>query len=439
MHGNEARLKLLQWFQTGLLSISPENLFARAIDNKEDVLFIEKNLVKKKQSVHVLSVGKAALPMARAAFHSLKGFRASGLIITNNSCGLTEVAGVQVLEAGHPIPDQRSKFAGNAVKNFIEMVPEDEILMVLLSGGTSALLSAPLNGLEMDDLVSMTHWLLGSGLDIKDQNTVRKHLSASAGGRFCRVRRRGRTIVLAISDVIGDDFATIGSGPFSADPTSSLDAHRIVVQSSRKDKFPERCLRFLESSINNLEPDLKPGSPIFDFVECHVLARNLNVIESIAQIARDEGNKTFLISNPIQGEAARVGERLAALASSVNRPCVWVLGGETTVTLDGEFGLGGRNQELALAAARYLDGKAEVSVFAAGTDGRDGPTDATGAFVNERTWSGIQSVGRNPEEDLASHNSYHALEAVSSLIKLGSTGTNVMDVAILVSGPIGLN
>ena len=439
MHEHEARLKLLQWFQKGILSINPENLFSSAIDNKEDVLLIENNLVKKKQSVHVLSVGKAALPMARAAFDSLNGFRASGLIITNNSCGLTEIAGVQVLEAGHPIPDERSKIAGKSVKEFIAMVPEDETLMVLLSGGTSSLLSTPLNGLEMDDLVEMTNWLLGSGLDIRDQNTVRKHLSASAGGRFCRLRSRGRTIVLAISDVIGDDISTIGSGPFSADLTSCLDALKIVTQSSMKDKFPERCLRFLESSINNFEPDLKLGSPIFDLVECHIVARNLNVLQSIAQTARAEGNKTFLISNPIQGEAARVGERLAALASAANMPCVWVLGGETTVTLDGEYGLGGRSQELALSAARYLDGKAEVSVFAAGTDGKDGPTDATGAFVNERTWGGIQSIGRNPEEDLASHDSYYALEAVNSLIKLGSTGTNVMDVVILASGPIGLN
>lgn len=436
MKTNKTRSQLLRWFQKGLVAINAESILSKALINTGDTLLVSGNEVRTRRSVYVLSIGKAALPMVQAAFSILGEFKAEGLIVTSNAGEKDSFGGSRVIEAGHPVPDERSDAASEAVHKFLSLVPEDCLLLVLLSGGTSALLSSPLEGLGLGDLIEATNWLLGSGLDIHDQNTVRKHLSKSTGGRLCQARGKGETVVLAISDVIGDSPSIIGSGPFSPDLTSVRDAYRIVSASDVKRKFPERCLRFLESTLEVSDENRRPGSCFFDSVQFEVIARNRDVLEAIAKEARREGKMVLVAQTPLRGESMEAGKRLAALGRGVNKPCVWVFGGETTVTLDKSSGSGGRNQELALAASRYLNGGSESYLLAAGTDGVDGPTDATGAIVNEKTWEAIRSVGRDPEVDLVGHNSYYALSSVDSLIKIGPTGTNAMDVVILAFGSV---
>jgi hydroxypyruvate reductase len=327
---------------------------------------------------------------------------------------------------------------------------------VLLSGGTTSLIGAPESGITPAELTAIYSLLLGSGLDITAMNRVRKRFSRWGGGKLARALAPAQVRVYLVSDVIGDDLASIGSGPCVPDPTTAGEVHSLLEESSLWNRIPEsarQAILAVESGKAAETP--KPGDQAFARVTLELVASNRLALEAAAKRAAELGLVPSIVDTPLAGEASAAGASVAAsLLNNCGRPrfpqptrggdatgdagrlcMIW--GGETTVTLGpNSNGLGGRCQEIALTAARLLEGApVGTALLAAGTDGRDGPTDAAGAIVDGSTWWEVMNRGRNPARDLEAHNAYPALDAAGALLKPGLTGTNVMDVVIGVCPP----
>ncbi|HWH52521.1 MAG TPA: DUF4147 domain-containing protein, partial [Gemmatimonadaceae bacterium] len=328
----------------------------------------------------------------------------------------------------------------------------NDVAVVLVSGGASSLIAAPLRGMSEADLSLLFELLLGSGLDIGAVNAVRKRFSRWAAGRLALALAPAATYCLAMSDVAGDDLSVIGSGPCVADATTVRDVLEILESSSLLQRLPQSYRDYLTGVAQRTIPDTpKSSHPAFAHVTARVIGNNRLAVEGAAARARDRALDVHVVDEPLSGEAARAGEAIAQQLISLStdgrgkpgtRCVIW--GGETTVTLGGASSGGratggGRCQELALAASRVLaDARGEhrstngasVQLLAAGTDGRDGATDSAGAIVDETTWNAIASAGRDPAQALAAHESHGALRAAGALIGRRDTGTNVNDVVI---------
>jgi glycerate 2-kinase len=389
----------------------------------------------------VLALGKAAVPMVEAALESL-GSRsdnlAGGLVISPGDAAPAHPL-LRHLPGDHPEPGVRSFAAADALATVAARVrPQDEA-WVLLSGGTTSLIGAPEAGLSTDDLTRLYSLLLGSGLDITAMNRIRKRFSRWGGGKLARALAPARVRVFLVSDVIGDDLASIGSGPCVPDPTSASDIRRLLQNAGLWHSVPTSARELVESMETGRTAETpKPGDQAFARVTLELVVSNRLALEAAAKRAAELGLATDVVETPIAGEASAVGASVAAkllyncARHSIPQPSCIIWGGETTVTLGpGPSGLGGRSQELALAAARVLEGAPKgTALLAAGTDGRDGPTDAAGAIVDGQTWPAIARASRDPARDLAAHDAYHALDAAGALLRPGLTGTNVMDVVI---------
>ena len=292
------------------------------------------------------------------------------------------------------------------------------------------------------DLTRLYALLLGSGLDITAMNRIRKRFSRWGAGRLALALAPARVRVYVVSDVIGDDFASIGSGPCVADPATASEVRALLVEAGLWSRIPDAPRRQVQAAeAGTMAETPKPGDQAFARVTLELIASNGLALEAAAKRAAELGLAPVVADAPLAGEAAVAGASVAAtLLQDYSGPDIpqpdrrrcFIWGGETTVTLgETSTGLGGRCQELALAAARALDGApAGIALLAAGTDGRDGPTDAAGAIVDGTTWRAIRNAGRDPARDLAAHDAYHALGAAGVLLRPGLTGTNVMDVVI---------
>ena len=343
----------------------------------------------------------------------------------------------------HPEPGPGSFAAADALAVVAAQVtPADEV-WVLLSGGTTSLIGAPEPGISADDLTRLYSLLLGSGLDITAMNRIRKRFSRWGGGKLARALAPARVRVYIVSDVIGDDLASIGSGPLVPDPTTAAEVRDLLQRADLWSRLPESARGLVASAEAGKTAETpKPGDQAFASVTLELIVSNRLALEAAARRAAELGLAAELVETPIAGEASATGASVAAkllyncAQKSEPQPSCAIWGGETTVTLgQGPTGLGGRSQELALAAARVLEGAPEgTALLAAGTDGRDGPTDAAGAIVDGSTWSAIMRSGRDPTRDLATHDAYHALDAAGVLLRPGLTGTNVMDIVIGVCG-----
>lgn len=389
--------------------------------------------------LHVLAIGKAALPMIVPVADAARSEWARGLAVTPRSPEAREAPllhrDLRVVEASHPIPDATSAAAGRAVREFTRSVPEEALLLVLLSGGASSLLAEPLPGLSVEDGTAATGWLLASGLDIAAQNAVRKHLLAAGGGRLAAERPRGPTTVLAISDVLDDDWSVIGSGPFAPDPSTFASALAELAKTTVAGTFPKRARQFLEAGVRGEHPESpKPGASCFGEVRSHLIARNRDAVRAVLAACRTEGVHSVGLVRPFRGEARELGRRFAGLGNALaeaRAPIVVCAGGESTVTLGENSGRGGRNQELALAAALELDGHPRVALLAAGSDGVDGPTDAAGAVCDGGTCSAAREAGRDPSSHLRNHDAYELFRSAGGLLQTGATGTNVADLILV--------
>jgi glycerate 2-kinase len=393
--------------------------------------------------------------MASAAVQLLAGRNqapAGGLLVVPEPSASPHPA-LAVAVGDHPQPGPASFAAAEQLGQAVARVQAGDEVWVLLSGGTTSLIGAPIGGIAPTDLRELYRLLLGSGLDIAAMNRIRKRFARWAGGRLAAGLSRAHVKNFTISDVIGDDLGAIGSGPCVPDASSAADVRALLVTAGLWMKIPSPLREHLENVERGTAAETpKPGDSAFRTTEIHLVASNRLALEAVCDRAQALEMEARLVDDAMAGEAADVGRRLASdllgydgtelsgtQGKPANKHAVLVWGGETTVTLGPDPGLGGRSQELALAAGAVLatrrraDGRA-VTLLAAGTDGRDGPTDAAGGFADAAVWGAIRAAGRNPEQDLLRHESNAALKAGAALFETGMTGTNVMD---LVLGLVG--
>ncbi|HEY2739727.1 MAG TPA: DUF4147 domain-containing protein [Thermoanaerobaculia bacterium] len=402
---------------------------------------LQRRLAGRLHAESVLALGKAAAGLARGVRGIFSGSPRQLLIRPHSSPGLLDPGWEQV-SGGHPLPDRQSAAAGARLHDWLAQIEPGHTLLALISGGASSCVELPAAGLTMDDLAAAHKALLGSGLPIGRVNAVRKHLSALKGGGALRLVR-GKVVALLLSDVPGDDPSTIASGPFAADPTTYAEALEAVesLSTAHRGSGLDAVRRHLAAGARGELPEtLKPGDPALERVDTALIG---SVKNAVAAVSGEAWRKWLRAEEgALDGEAAETGRRLVARGRSMTGDrVVLVWGGETTVTLGLRSGRGGRNTELALAAADALrDGApagAQELVLALATDGEDGPTRKAGALVDGATWEAVRKAGLDPAEALARHDSLTALAAVQgALLETGPTGTNVGDLAIYLRLPV---
>jgi hydroxypyruvate reductase len=377
--------------------------------------------------VLVVGGGKASAGMA-AAVESLLGARVADGVVVVPGGVRARLRRIRLEEARHPIPDGRGVAGARAIARMARGAGERDLVIAVISGGASALLPLPVSGVSLREKQRITQDLLRAGAAIQEMNTVRKHLSGIKGGHLAALAHPASVLALILSDVIGDDLHVIGSGPAVADPTTVEDARAVLAR--RGVSIPRGVLRETP----------KPGDARLMRAANVIVGSNRMAIGAAAAKARELGYRTRVLSTEVRGEAREVAAEHAAIVRRMlarrrrgeTAMCL-LSGGETTVTVRGS-GRGGRNLEYVLAAAIAIEGARGVTVFSGGTDGIDGPTDAAGAIADERTLVRAARAGVDPEALLANNDSYTFFEAVDGLVKTGPTGTNVMDVRVMLVG-----
>ncbi len=368
--------------------------------------------------VFVAAAGKAAASMALAVEKHFPS-AVEGIAITRYGHGLP-TRHIRVVEAGHPVPDEAGEYAARTILEETKRFGKDDLLLALLSGGASSLLSLPAPGVTMAQVKDLTGRLLKSGADIREMNTVRKHLSAIAGGRLAAASR-APVHALIISDVVGDDPTHIGSGPCAPDPTTVEDARSVLAKYGLQFTGP-----FSETP--------KPGDEAFARVENRVIATAMRSLEAAAAVFRRNGITPKILGDTITGEASEVGREMAQLALGTRGPVALISGGECTVTISGDGGRGGRCSEFLLALAIALNGAPNVWAIAADTDGIDGSEDNAGAVLGPDSLQRASRSSQSGKALLAKHDSYGFFSALGDLVVTGPTRTNVNDYrAILIT------
>lgn len=432
-----SNLEALYW--AGISAVRPDKSVGRALRFSEGRLYWEDNSGNARfveLPVLLLGAGKASVEMAQAVAHILPPGTYHGAVVSPSGAEVT-IPGIDVLVGSHPVPDHRSLAAAEHVLALCRSRSTEPVVF-LLSGGASSLLSAPWPPVTLEDKATTNQLLLNSGASIEEVNTVRKHISRIKGGRLLRELQRD-VFTLAISDVVGDDPAVIGSGPTVPDPTTFADAKAVLWKHSLWETVPASVRTVIEEGLAGRIPEtVKPDEPIAQYAHYRIVARNRDALGAIALAAGSMHWGIELLDKPTVGEARQAAHHFAQqiqrlLACGGHTPRCLIAGGETTVTVTGG-GSGGRNQEFALALAPLIAGQ-PVSVLSAGTDGVDGPTDAAGAFVDGTTVERALRLGLDPEDYLKNNDSYHFFSALGDLFFPGPTGTNVMDVQIAVISP----
>ncbi len=388
----------------------------------------------------IISVGKAATAMARAAVHEMKDRNtdiAGGLIIAP-SVGDVPHPSLVAIAGDHPHPGGRSALASAALSDLCDRVQPNDIVFVLLSGGASSLMGAPVDGVDTRHLSALSATLTRSGLDIGRVNAIRKRFLRWGAGRLATQLAPARVEQIVLSDVIGDELAHIGSGPCTPDASTAVDVRRLIDEAAMTDHVPAALLRYLDDVMRGERAETpKWEAPAFMYPGVPAVQGNAGVLDAGALRARVLGfDPVVIVGVPLFGEAAPAGARVATAAAALPRGGVALWGGETTVSLGDSHGNGGRCQELALSAAITLAEMGElgrdVTILAAGTDGCDGPTDAAGAIVDAHTAARMMEAGVDPRDALRRHDAYEALHLAGALLKTGLTGTNVADLVIAV-------
>ncbi|HLH21536.1 MAG TPA: DUF4147 domain-containing protein [Chloroflexota bacterium] len=422
-------------FAAALAAVAPDAAISRHLRREGARLLVDDapyDLASYRR-LRVIGAGKASGAMA-AAVEPLLGDRLDqGLVVVKDGYAVP-TARITLREAGHPVPDARGLAATAEALALVRDLGADDLLLVLLSGGGSALLAQPVPGVDLAALQATTDLLLRAGAAIREVNTVRKHLSLVKGGGLARLAAPATVLVLVLSDVLGDPLDVIASGPFAPDPTTFADAAAVLTRHDLWDRVPASVAAHLRAGLAGEAAETpKPGDPAFARVRHAVIGSNGLAAEAAAARACALGLHTLLLSTYVEGEAREVGRVLGALARELAhhgrplpRPACLVLGGETTVTVRGA-GLGGRNQEVALGALPDLAGLADVLVLSAATDGGDGPTDAAGAWADGTSLARATALGLDPLDYLARNDAYHFFAALDDLLRTGPTLTNVND------------
>ncbi len=443
----------LHLFQAGVSAADPSRAVKNALRMRGSRLAIRREAADWSSNVrsepwakiYPVAFGKAACAMAGAAQDVIPtGLIAGRGIAVTNYENRADVERFDVIGAGHPLPDAGGYEGARAIADYVSQAGGGDLVLVLVSGGGSALVPYPPEAISLEDKIATTELLLACGAEITRINCVRKHLSRIKGGGLARLAAPAAVHALILSDVPGDDLSSIASGPTVPDPTTFADAVDVLESSGVWDQVPPSVRQHLSAGCAGERDETpKPGDPIFRNVETTLVGSNRLSVDAVMRAAESEGFETTLYDDALCGEAR---EEAAKLVSRVEqemrnqksgRPAALVAGGETTVTLKGG-GKGGRNQEMALAFVlaaerRQLDRR--WVFLSAGTDGRDGPTDVAGGVVDPWTLERMIQAGIEPENRLADNDSYSALQKSNDLVETGATGTNVADLQVVLIHP----
>jgi glycerate 2-kinase len=380
--------------------------------------------------VLVLGCGKASAAMAAAAEEALGNRISGGFVVVKDGCAVP-VAGVEIAEAGHPVPDARGLAASARLLELARGAGEDDLVLFLVSGGGSALTPAPAPPITLAEKQEVTRLLLACGATIGELNAVRKHLSRFKGGQLARAAWPASVLTLALSDVIGDPLDVIASGPTAPDPTTFADARDVLARRGLAGRVPASVAARLEAGLRGeIEETPKPGDRLFDRVTNVVIGNNALIADAAVAAASRLGYRPHLATRELQGEAREVARELVARARGLEPPACLIAAGETTVTVKGK-GRGGRCQEFALAASLELVPADHMTVLAAGTDGNDGPTDAAGAIVDADSVARGTRAGGDARQAMEDNDAYRFLTASGDLIVSSPTRTNLLDLYLV--------
>jgi len=438
------RKKVVEAIQdASLAAVEPGEAVQRAVRCVGDTLFVGQRRYDLEgfDRLWVVGGGKAAAPMAAALWRLLGGRVAGGVVNVKyghslppeQSCG-----SVTVVEAGHPTPNEAGEAGATRIVATISDLTPRDLVLVVIAGGGSALMPLPAEGVSLADKQAMTGALLRCGATIVEMNAVRKHLSALKGGQMARLAHPATVVSLVLSDVVGNPLDVIASGPTVPDTTTFADARHVLEKYDLLDKAPLPVVARFEAGLAGEVADTpKPGDPVFERVQTEIIGSNELAAQAAVAKAHELGLNSLLLSTFIEGEAREVAKVFAGIGKGMARhgwplspPACLVAGGETTVTIRGE-GKGGRNQELALAAALAIEGWDDLCVVGLATDGTDGPTDAAGAVAWGDTVARARALGLDAEAYLANNDSYHFWGALGDLIVTGPTKTNVNDLVLV--------
>lgn len=440
-------------FRAGIAAADPYKAVKKCLFAGDHHIEILLNLDDSKQKrlgrwskVHLIAFGKAACAMAQAAqeiipAHMLAG---RGIAVTNYE-NETPIDNVDVIGASHPLPDEAGLKGAQLIAAHVRNAQKDELVLALISGGGSALIPYPVDQITLQEKIATTDLLLACGATINQINCVRKHLSQIKGGGLARMAMPADLHALILSDVLGDDLSSIASGPTVPDNTTFSNAIEVFKSKGVWGRVPANVQHYLEQGkLGNVAETPKPGDDAFKNTSYTLIGSNSISLNAALQTAIDMGYETKLYSDNLCGEARDEAGKLALYARTlinnggISKPVALLAGGETTVTLKGN-GLGGRNQEMALAfaiAAEKLGLTGNWTFLSGGTDGRDGPTDAAGGIVDQGTIKRMTQAGINPVELLENNDAYTALKSSNDLLDTGATGTNVADLQILLIHPL---
>jgi hydroxypyruvate reductase len=429
------RDKALAILYAALAAVNPVEAVKRFVSLEDSSLRVGRRSydLRRCQRIIVVGAGKASAAMAQGLEEVLGDRIATGLVnVKYGHSAPTRIVAVQ--EAGHPIPDENGLLGAQRIRQMVDGAGGDDLVICLLSGGGSALLALPAPEVTLEDKQGLTELLLRCGATINEINTVRKHLSCLKGGNLARLACPAQVVSLVLSDVVGSPLDVIASGPTVPDPSTFGDAWQVLERYGLTSTAPASVVKRLSRGRQGLIPDTpKPGDLAFARVQNLIIGSSETAAAAAEKKAQELGFNTLLLSTYVEGEAREVARVLAGLAKEVYfhhrplaRPACLIASGETTVTVKGD-GLGGRNQELALAAAIALEGLVDVTVLSAATDGSDGPTDAAGAIVDGSTVERARARGLNPADHLARNDSYRFFQALEEQLVTGPTRTNVND------------
>lgn len=422
-----------------LAEVEPGKAIRRNLNLEGKTLLVGENRyeLKNGNQVRVVGAGKASIAMLRAVNEILGGFVKDGAVIAKHiPAGMAKLGNVTVLEGSHPVTSKKSVLATQQMVEKLMGLREDDIVICLISGGGSALMTEPRAEVSLEDLRKLNRLLLACGANIEEFNTLRKHLDRVKGGGLRRLAAPAQVISLILSDVVGNRLDIIASGPTAPDPSTFADAWQVVEKYSLQKELPNSIRNALQLGVaGEIEETLKPGDPIFKKTYHLIVGENQQAALAGLEKARTLGMNTLLLTTSLQGEARQAGKYLAGFMKQIQLtgepikpPACIIAGGETTVTLLGK-GRGGRNQEVALGAVADLAGQPNILLATLATDGEDGPTDAAGAVVTGDTMQRAQSMGMHPEQFLKNNDTYPFFERLGDLLRPGSTGTNVNDLA----------
>lgn len=438
----DLRRDALSIFHAGLEAANPAKAIHRQIRRTDGELNVAGRSydLPAFAGVYVVGAGKASARMAQAV-EALLGDRLKAGTVNVKYGHTVPLEIVRAREAGHPVPDDAGVCATEELIRLLGETGAKDLVLCLLSGGGSALLPCPAEGLTLEDKQETTKILLECGATIREINAVRKHISRIKGGRLAQLAYPSTLVSLILSDVIGDDLESIASGPTIPDSSTYSDCLRILDRYGVAHKIPPAVRRHLEQGAGGKKEETpKAHDPAFAAVQNVIIGSNIQAIQAAKDKACELGYQSFILSSFIEGETREVAKVHAAIAKEIVRsgqpvaaPACIISGGETTVTLKGR-GLGGRNQEFSLAAALALEGMNRVFVLSAGTDGTDGPTEAAGAFADGETVRRARAVGLDAEDYLRENDSYHFFLRLGDLLVTGPTFTNVMDLRLVLVG-----